>query len=279
MQRRRRPAGEKPFRREPTDEASTMTEFFEMTVEAGVMHLTFTRIDRKNAMTAEMYTALAQALQAAEADDRVGAILFSGAGDSFSAGNDLGDFLDNPPEGLEAPLMRFVAAIMSATRPLVAAVHGHAVGIGTTLLLHCDLVYAAEDARFRTPFVDLGLCPEAGSSFLLPLLAGRQRAASALLLGEPFDAQAAQQMGLVTEVLPHDALFVRARDRAEALARKPRAALFETRRLVKKAWEAQLQEAFAEESAAFSRLVRGPEAREACAAFVEKRHPDRGGER
>lgn len=256
-----------------------MTEFFEMTVEAGVMHLTFTRIDKKNAMTAETYTALTQALEAAEADDRVSVILFSAAGDSFSAGNDLGDFLANPPAGEQAPLMRFVAALMNGTRPLVAAVQGHAVGIGTTLLMHCDLVYAAENARFQTPFVDLGLCPEAGSSFLLPLLAGRQRAGSALLLGEAFDAKTAQAMGLVTEVLPGDGLLDHARGRAEALALKPRAALFETRRLMRKPWDAPLREAFADESATFSKLVRAPEAREACTAFIEKRHPDRGGER
>jgi len=255
-----------------------MTEFFEMTVDAGVMQLHFKRADKKNAMTAEMYTALERALSAGEDDYRVRAILFSGEGDSFSAGNDLGDFLTNPPQGRDAPVMRFLAAVMQAQKPLVAAVQGHAVGIGTTLLLHCDLVYAADDTRFRTPFVDLGLCPEAASSFLLPQVAGRQRASKALLLGEPFTAEEAREMGLVTEIVPRDRVVRHARERAEALAVKPPTAVAETRRLIKAALAAQTAATFEDECETFARLVTGPEAREAFSAFLQKRRPDFGGE-
>ena len=171
--------------------------------EAGVMTLTFNRVDKKNSITSAMYAALADALAQAEQDGAVRAVLIQGDATIFSAGNDIGDFLQRrrrPTE--ESPVFRFLRAIATFPKPIVAAVCGPAVGIGTTMLFHCDLVYAGDNAAFSMPFVNLGLCPEAASSLLVPQMFGYHRAAEALLLGEPFMAEAALEVGLVNRVVP-----------------------------------------------------------------------------
>ncbi|MDB5957102.1 enoyl-CoA hydratase, partial [Ramlibacter sp.] len=170
--------------------------------ESGVMTLTLNRLARKNALTAEMYAALADAIERARDDDSVRVLLLQGHETVFCAGNDIGDFLNAPPSGQDAPGLRFLRAIATFPKPLLAAVCGPAVGIGTTMLFHCDLVYAGDNAAFSLPFVNLGLCPEAAASLLVPQMLGYHRAAEALMLGEPFMAEAAQEVGLVNRVLP-----------------------------------------------------------------------------
>ena len=170
--------------------------------EAGVTTLTFNRPDKKNSITAAMYSTLADALVDAEADASVRCVVFQGNEAVFSAGNDIGDFLNNPPASGDSPVFRFLRGIATFSKPAIAVVCGPAVGVGTTLLFHCDLVYAGDNAAFSMPFVNLGLCPEAASSLLVPQMLGYHRAAEALLLGEPFMAEAALEVGLVNRVLP-----------------------------------------------------------------------------
>lgn len=242
--------------------------------EAGVCTLTFHRVDKKNAFTQAMYSQLAQALTDAEADAATRVVLLQGDATVFSAGNDIGDFLNHPPRNEEAPVFRFLRALASFPKPLVAAVCGPAVGIGTTMLLHCDLVYAGDNAAFALPFVNLGLCPEAGSSLLLAQTMGYHRAAEALLLGEPFFAEAALEVGLVNRVLPPTECNGVAQAQAKKLAAKPLSSLIETKRLMKKHQLPQIAAVMAEEGASFGRMLREPAAREAFGAFMEKRHPD-----
>lgn len=199
--------------------------------EAGVLELCLDRPEKKNALTRAMYTTLAEALTDAGRDDTVGAVLLEGRG-GFCAGNDLNDFIDAPP-GLDSPVLDFLLALHRLECPLVAAVSGPAVGIGTTMLLHCDLVYCAPDASFRLPFVALGLCPEAASSLLLPERIGARRAAEMLLLNEPLDAETAAACGLVNAVVAGAELSAHARARARQLAAQPRAALRTAKRLLK----------------------------------------------
>jgi enoyl-CoA hydratase/carnithine racemase len=244
------------------------------TRDGPVLRIRINRPDKKNALTADMYAAIADALTGAEADAGVRAVLIHGAGDAFTAGNDLQDFLANAPRYADAPVFRFLNAISHAGKPLVAAVNGVAVGVGTTMLLHCDLVYAAEGTKFALPFVNLGLCPEAASSFLLPAIVGYQRAAELLLLGEPFDAQKAWQLGLVTEVVSADAVLERAAEAARKLADKPAASVRITRQLLKRHWMPTIEATLAEEIRHFGERLGSPEAREAFAAFLEKRKPD-----
>ena len=168
----------------------------------GVRTIAFARAEKKNAITGEMYTKMVQALASAQDDDSIKVVLFASTNENFTAGNDVGDFAANPPTGPEAPVFQLLKLLCEVKKPMVAAVPGLAIGIGTTLLLHCDLVYAAESAKFKMPFVDLALVPEAGSSQLLPQLLGHQRAAQLLLLGEAFDAQQALAWGLVNQVVP-----------------------------------------------------------------------------
>ncbi|MDP2639165.1 MAG: enoyl-CoA hydratase-related protein, partial [Betaproteobacteria bacterium] len=184
----------------------------------GIARIEIDRPDKKNALTAAMYQAMADAIHAAEADSSVRVLLIHGKPGLFTAGNDLQDFLDHPPRDDQRPVFQFLYAISQAQKPIVAAVAGAAVGIGTTMLLHCDLVYAAPNARLQLPFVNLGLVPEAASSLLLPALVGYQRAAKLLLLGEPFSAQKAKEIGLVTDVVPEDRLFDTAMAQAKKLA-------------------------------------------------------------
>lgn len=243
-------------------------------IKDGIARIEIDRPDKKNALTAAMYQAMADAIRAAEADAKVRVLLIHGKADLFTAGNDLQDFLDNPPRDDDRPVFRFLYGISQAQKPIVAAVAGAAVGIGTTMLLHCDLVYAAPNARLQLPFVNLGLVPEAGSSLLLPALVGYQRAAELLLLGEPFSAQKAKEMGLVTEVVPEDQLFDTAMAQARKLAAKPGASLRLTKGLMKQGQAAAVAQRIKLESDHFGERLNSPEAKEAFSAFLEKRKPD-----
>lgn len=243
-------------------------------VRERVAFVELARLDKKNALTGEMYAGLADAIGAADADGQVRAILLHGAPDCFCAGNDVGDFLKRPPLAQGSPSQRFFEVMQAARKPIVAAVGGPAVGIGTTMLLHCDLVYAATNARFQLPFVPLGIVPEFGSTYLLPLLAGYQRAAELLLLGQPFSAEKAKEVGIVSEVFPVEELFPRAVKIAEALAALPPESIRLTKSLMKKRHAAQVRETIAEEIRVFAERLGSGEAKEAMAAFLEKRKPD-----
>lgn len=242
--------------------------------EDGVSTISFNRLARKNSITSDMYASLADALIQAAEDAAIRVVVIQGHETVFSAGNDIGDFLNQPPAAADAPVFRFLRAIAAFPKPVVAAVSGPAVGIGTTLLFHCDLVYAGDNAAFSLPFVNLGLCPEAASSLLVPQMFGYHRAAEALLLGEPFFAEAAMEVGLVNRVLPPTEVNAYAQAQARKLAAKPLASLVETKRLMKKGQAAQVLAQMGEEAASFGRMVREPAAREAFGAFMEKRRPD-----
>ena len=242
--------------------------------EAGVMTLTLNRVDKKNSITAAMYSTLADALDQAKADAAVRVVLLQGDATVFRAGNDIGDFLHKPPAGQDSPVFRFLHGIAAFPKPIVAAVCGPAVGIGTTMLLHCDLVYAGDNAAFALPFVNLGLCPEAASSLLVPQMFGYHRAAEALLLGEPFMAEAALEVGLVNRVVPPTEANAIAQAQARKLAAKPISSLIETKRLMKKGQAALVAQQMTEEGAVFGRMLGEPAAREAFTAFMEKRKPD-----
>ena len=240
----------------------------------GVMTLPLNRIDKKNSFTQAMYTACADALAQASTDDSVRAVVLQGHATVFSAGNDIGDFLNGPVSSQESPVFRFLRGIATFPKPLVAAVCGPAVGIGTTLLFHCDLVYAGDNAAFSMPFVNLGLCPEAGSSLLVPQMLGYHRAAEALLLGEPFMAEAALEVGLVNRIVPPTEANGVAQAQARKLAAKPLSSLVEIKRFMKKGQMAEVLEVMAEEGERFGQMLREPAAREAFTAFMEKRRPD-----
>ena len=242
--------------------------------DAGVCTLTINRVDKKNSITAAMYAAMADALVAGENDAAVRVVVIQGHETIFSAGNDIGDFLNKPPSTQDSPVFRFLRGISSFPKPIVAAVCGPAVGIGTTLLLHCDLVYAGDNAAFSMPFVNLGLCPEAASSFLVPQLMGYPRAAEALLLGEPFSAETALEMGLINRIVPPSEVSALAQQQARKLAAKPLSSVIETKRLMKKGNTNVIAERMAEEGASFGRMLGEPAAREAFTAFMQKRKPD-----
>ena len=238
----------------------------------GILSLTFNRPEKKNAVTADMYAAMATALTDAENDGTTRVVLFRGAAQQFSAGNDLGDFLENPPADENAPAFAFLNALATASLPYVAAVDGVAVGIGTTLLLHCDFVLVTEQARLQMPFVNLGLVPEAASTMLLPRLVGHARAAELLLLGVPMDGPQAVALGLANRVVPAERLDEEALAIARTLAGKAPGALRATKVLMRAAPK-PIAEVMNEEIAVFTRLLKSPESREAFAAFLEKRPP------
>ncbi|EJL91972.1 enoyl-CoA hydratase/carnithine racemase [Herbaspirillum sp. CF444] len=246
----------------------------QITKDNGILTIGFNREEKKNAITAAMYQQLADAIKDAETDNAVRAILFTGKPQAFSAGNDLEDFLKNPPNSKEAPVFKFLWEISHASKPVVAAVSGVAVGIGTTLLLHCDLVYAADNAKFSMPFTQLGLCPEAASSLLLPHLVGYQRAAEKLLLGEAFDAAEARDMGIVNRVLTVEELLPYAQKQAAKLAALPASSIRVTKQLMKKNRVAATETQMAVEIDHFAKMLTAPEAKEAFTAFFEKRKPD-----
>jgi enoyl-CoA hydratase/carnithine racemase len=231
------------------------------------------RPEKKNALTIDMYESMAEALRQGEADADVRAVLITGTADCFTAGNDLIDFA-NAPSGGPSSAIIFLETLAASEKPVLAAVNGMAIGIGTTLLFHCDLVYAGAGARFQLPFVNLGLCPEAGSSLTLPSLLGHQRAAELLFFGEPFSAQTACGLNLINEVFPDDQVFSQAMIKARQLAAKPPAALRATKALLKDSRASLIAEAMHRETERFASLLHGPEAREAIVAFMERRKPD-----
>ena len=239
-----------------------------------VLTITFNRVDKKNSFTAAMYAEMADALTGAQADEGVRVVVFQGHESIFSAGNDIGDFLNQPPTTQESPVFRFLRGIATFEKPLLAAVAGPAVGIGTTMLFHCDLVYAGDNAAFSMPFVNLGLCPEAASSLLAPRMFGYHRAAEALLMGDPFFAEAAQEVGLVNRVVPPTEVNGYAQAQARKLAGKPLSSLIETKRLMKGGYQQEVLAKMDEEGQSFGRMLREPAAREAFGAFMEKRKPD-----
>jgi enoyl-CoA hydratase/carnithine racemase len=242
--------------------------------ERGVMTITLNRLERKNSITSAMYGAMADALSEAERNPEIRVAVLQGHETVFSAGNDIGDFLNRPPQGNDSPVSRFLRGIATFPKPLVAAVCGPAVGVGTTMLFHCDLVYAGDNAAFSMPFVNLGLCPEAGSSLLVPRMMGYHRAAEALLLGEPFMAEAALEVGLVNRVVPPTEANAAAQLVAHKLAAKPLTSLIETKRLMKMGQQQLVADQMAEEGESFGRMLAEPAAKEAFGAFMEKRKPD-----
>ena len=244
-------------------------------LKVDVLRITFDRPEKKNALTGAMYNALADAVERGEANPDVRVLLLDGNGDSFTAGNDLEDFLANPwTEDLHPPAIRFITTVVHAEKPIVAAVHGSVVGVGVTILLHCDLVYAADNAKLMMPFVNLGIVPEAASTVILPLLIGHQRAAELLMLGTPISAQRAYELGMVNAVVPLDALMSTAMNAAQMLAERPAAALRATKALMKKAGTAEMGRALREEVEVIAQRLGSPETREALTAFLEKRKPD-----
>lgn len=240
----------------------------------GIFTLRINRPDKKNALNLAMYQTLADGLREADRDNSVRVILICGGSDCFTSGNDLADFLNAPPTGPESPVMQFLFAISEARKPIVAAVNGLAVGIGVTMLLHCDLVYVGSSATFQMPFVNLGLCPEAGSTLLLPRLMGHQRAAELLLLGEVFSSDKASAVGIVTAVCPDGDVLSIARNRALQLAAQPAAAVRLAKELLKRDYAVPLRETILEEGRQFMARLKSPEASEALQAFMQRRKPD-----
>ena len=239
-----------------------------------ILRVQLNRPTKKNAMTSSMYTTLADVFNIAAKDETIRVVLWHGAGDSFCAGNDVEDFLKNPPGPGESPQAQLMNALVDLDKPLIAAVHGAAIGGGTTMLLHCDFVYAGESAQFRLPFVDLAMVPEFGSSCLIPARMGYIRAAQLILFGLPFDARRAADLGLVTQVVSDQSLLATATETAQKLARKPAGALQASKRLMKRSFREQTRAAIKLENEEFSAQVRSEDAKEALTAFLEKRPPD-----
>jgi enoyl-CoA hydratase/carnithine racemase len=240
----------------------------------GVATIEIARPEKKNALTAAMYQAMADAVLDAQLDGAVRALLITGQPGIFTSGNDLEDFVQRPPAGPDSPVVRFMKALAECDKPVVAAVTGGAVGIGTTMLLHCDLVYVADDARLAMPFVGLGLVPEYASSLLLPQLMGHVRAAERLLLGDPFNGAQAVELGLANAVLPAAEVLNHARRVAERFNALPPGAVQDAKRLMKRAGKDAIAQQMAVEGELFAARLRSPEAREAFQAFFEKRKPD-----
>jgi len=247
-----------------------MTDHIQLVRDGAVLEIALSRPEKKNALTGAMYRAMTAALREASSEDAVCVVLLHGRGDAFCAGNDLEDFLAGP-EGSE-PAFAFIKELAQFDKPIVVAVQGQAVGVGTTMLFHCDLVYASPDARFVMPFVNLGMVPEAGSSLLAPLRLGHAKAAAMLLLGEPLGPVEADAAGLVTAIVPHGELLGLARIKARALAEKPLAALTVTRRLMKLPIDVVMNR-IDEEGRLFADALNSDDAREAITAFLERRRP------
>lgn len=252
-----------------------MSEHVRVEHSDGVLQIVLARPERRNAITVDMYAALADAIENAAKDEAVRVISFRGEGQDFAAGNDLADFLTALPRDTgEIPVWRFLRALATCEIPLVAAVQGNCVGIGTTMLLHCDLVIAEEGARFSLPFIDLALVPEAASTLLLPRLAGRRRAARYLLLGEPFGAEEAERIGLISHLAGAGELKSVTAAIVDRLLAKPPAALRATQRLLRSGKSAEILARMKLESDAFAERLGSSEAKEAFTAFFEKRRPN-----
>jgi enoyl-CoA hydratase/carnithine racemase len=246
-----------------------------VTEHAGsILRIQLNRPKRRNAMTSAMYVALAGSLNEAANDENTRVVLWHGAGESFCAGNDIEDFLKNPPGPGESPQAQLMKALIEFDKPLIAAVEGAAIGGGTTMLLHCDFVYAGESAKFQMPFINLALVPEFGSSSIVPARIGHLRAAELILLGSPYEARRALELGLVTQVVPDQDLLSIATATARKLAAKPAGALQASKRLMKQPFREQIIAAMKAENEEFSAQVRSADAKEALTAFLEKRKPD-----
>ena len=251
-----------------------MSEHVRIAADGGVLAITLARPERRNAITVAMYAALADAIEQAQHDSSLRLITLRGEGEDFTAGNDLADFLAAMPrDGEEIAVWRLLRALAANELPLIAAVHGNAIGIGTTMLLHCDLVLAEQGVRFLMPFVDLGLVPEAASSLLLPRLAGRRRAARYLLLAEPFGAEEAYEFGLVSKVVPEGSLDGALAATVSALLAKPAEALRLTQKLLRHGSRDEVLARFELENGHFSERLTSDEVKAAIAAFFEKRRP------
>jgi enoyl-CoA hydratase/carnithine racemase len=239
-----------------------------------ILRVQLNRPAKKNAMTSSMYVALADLLNAASEEDHVRVVLWHGAGDSFCAGNDVEDFLKNPPGPGESPQSVLMKALINFDKPLVAAVHGAAIGGGTTMLTHCDFVYAGESAKFQMPFINLGLVPEFGTTCSVPARIGYIRAAELILLGLPFDAKRAAELGFVTRVVPDQKLLATATETAQQLAEKPAGALHACKRLMKQSSRELIETAMKVENQEFSSRLHSADTKEAMTAFLQKRPPD-----
>lgn len=251
-------------------QSSNVTEHIQSELSQDVLHIQLNRPEKKNAITGEMYQALGETISLGDKDDAVRVILVTGDAENFTTGNDLTLF-----KSAESPaLTYFFPALLQAKKPVIAAVNGLAVGIGVTMLLHCDLVYAGQGTRFRMPFVNLGLCPEFGSTLVLPQLMGHQRASELLLLGDFFDAKTACELGIVNAVCPDGELLNLAFEKARQLAAQPPAAVRLTKSLLKRTSETALKEVIETEMVHFRERKKSPEAAEALAAFAERRQPD-----
>ncbi|WP_417696101.1 enoyl-CoA hydratase-related protein [Pseudomonas sp.] len=248
-----------------------MTDTLLLERERGLLTLRLNRPEKKNALTRAMYSQLAQALAMADADPQISAVLICGSDDCFTAGNDIVDFLEQPPADLDNPVFEFMLSLLDCRKPVIAAVAGPAVGIGTTLLLHCDLVYVSRDARLRTPFVSLGLCPEFGSSLILPRLLGQARAAQLLLLGEGLSGEQAAAWGIATEALDSgEAALAKARDVALRFESLPAEAVRISKQLMRAPDREQLRAVIEEEGRLFTQRLRSPEALEALSGFINR---------
>lgn len=249
-----------------------MTDAIQQLREGGLLTLQLNRPDKKNALTRAMYTQLAEALEQADADADLRCVLIQGSSDCFTAGNEIGDFLEQPPSDLDSPPFYFMKSLLNCRKPVIAAVAGAAVGIGTTLLLHCDLVYISRDARLRMPFVNLGLCPEFGASLILPRLLGHAKAAELLLLGEGFTGEQAAAWGIATEALGSgEAALAKAREMAERFESLAPGAVQVTKQLMKSVDREQLRQVIEEEGALFTQRLRSPEAIAALSGFITRR--------
>lgn len=250
----------------------TIVDDIETTREGSTLIVRFARPAKKNALTIAMYERLNAVLAEAAADKTVRAVVFGSTSETFTAGNDLADFMQNPPSGSDSPVFRFIMGLAAFEKPLIAAVDGKAIGLGLTMLLHCDFVYATERASLVAPFVNLGLVPEAASSLLLPKLIGHARAAEVLLLGEPVSAQQAFSWGLVSAIVTPDQLMPRALQTAQKLAERAPTAVKLSKALMKDT--TQVKERMQQEGAHFVSQLQSPEVAEAIGAFFEKRKPD-----
>lgn len=252
-----------------------MSEHVRVEQQGELIAITLARPERRNAITVAMYAALADAIEEAGGNSSVRVITVRGEGQDFAAGNDLADFLEAAPRlDEEIPVWRLLRSLATCETPIVATVHGNCVGIGTTMLLHCDLVIAADNARFSMPFVDLGLVPEAASSLLFPRIAGRRRAARYLLLAEPFGVDEAVEIGLVSHRAPAGTLDDKLQEVVTALLAKPPEALRETQRLLRHGARDEILQRMKMESSLFAERLPSAEVKEAISAFFEKRKPD-----
>jgi enoyl-CoA hydratase/carnithine racemase len=248
-----------------------MTDAIQLERERGLLTLRLNRPDKKNALTRAMYSHLADALKQADTDPDINAVLITGSAECFTAGNDIADFIQQPPSNLDSPVFHFMLNLLECRKPVIAAVAGAAVGIGTTLLLHCDLVYVSRDARLRMPFVNLGLCPEFGSSLILPRLLGHAKAAELLLLGDGFSGEQAAAWGIATEALGSgEAALAKAREMALRFESLPPEAVRISKQLMKAPEREQLRTVIEEEGALFTQRLRSPEAMAALSAFISR---------